>query len=92
MIGSDPRQTGPGALDPDNLAKPRPEAPFDLTGTWAFRGEDDYRANYGPTNLNRTLSSPPRAKTTYEEYLAHAREGGASGNPRRSVTRQACPA
>jgi hypothetical protein len=24
----------PGALDPENLAKPRAKAPFDLTGTW----------------------------------------------------------
>jgi hypothetical protein len=24
----------PGALDPDNLAKPRPKPPFDMTGTW----------------------------------------------------------
>ena len=46
MVGTDPRQTGPGALDPDNLAKSRPAA-FDLTGTWEFRGEDDYRPMYG---------------------------------------------
>lgn len=24
----------PGALDPDNLAKPRPKPPFDMTGNW----------------------------------------------------------
>ncbi len=26
----------PGALDRDNLSKPRPKPPFDLTGTWSF--------------------------------------------------------
>ena len=31
-------ELGPGALDPENLAKPRPAPPFDLTGVWAFRG------------------------------------------------------
>ena len=24
----------PGALSPENLNKPRPKAPFDVTGTW----------------------------------------------------------
>ena len=27
-----------GALAPANLKKPRPEAPFDLTGTWQHDG------------------------------------------------------
>ena len=45
--GETPGADIPGALDPDNLAKPRPAAPFDLTGLWQFRGEDEYRANYG---------------------------------------------
>ena len=27
-----------GALAPANLAKPRPRAPFDLTGTWQHDG------------------------------------------------------
>jgi hypothetical protein len=30
-----------GALAPANLSKPRPKAPFDLTGTW----QHDGRAN-----------------------------------------------
>jgi len=29
----------PGALAPDNLAKERPAAPFDITGTWYINGE-----------------------------------------------------
>ena len=36
----------PGALDPENLAIDRPAA-FDLSGVWQFRGEEEYRANYG---------------------------------------------
>ena len=40
LIGNSPRQTGAGALDPENLGKIRPSTPFDLTGTWTFRGED----------------------------------------------------
>ncbi|SVD98664.1 uncharacterized protein METZ01_LOCUS451518, partial [marine metagenome] len=35
------------ALDPENLSKIRPPEPFDLTGVWQFRGEEEWRANYG---------------------------------------------
>ena len=37
----------PGALAPANLKKPRPKAPFDLTGTWFVdlsRGFDTWRS------------------------------------------------
>lgn len=81
MIGRDPRQTGPGALDPDNLAKPRPKAPFDLTGTWAFRGEEDYRANYGSYEFKPGPEFTDKGLALYEEYLAHAREGRRFGEP-----------
>ena len=30
-----------GVLAPANIAKPRPKAPFDLTGTWLHGGESD---------------------------------------------------
>jgi hypothetical protein len=30
-----------GALAPANIAKPRPKAPFDLTGTWLHGGGPD---------------------------------------------------
>ena len=30
-----------GALAPANLAKPRPKAPFDLTGAWLHAGGDE---------------------------------------------------
>jgi hypothetical protein len=37
----------PGALDPEHLAKPWPKPPFDMTGTWEFRGEVAEQAHYG---------------------------------------------
>jgi hypothetical protein len=30
----------PSALSPANIAKPRPKAPFDLTGTWQHDGRE----------------------------------------------------
>jgi hypothetical protein len=44
-----------GALAPANIAKPRPKAPFDLTGVWLHGG--------GPDNGFR-FSPPPGAKLT----------------------------
>ena len=49
------RQTGPGALDPDHLAKDWPDrCRFDLTGNWAFRGENEWRPNYGVIRIQAT--------------------------------------
>ncbi len=81
VVGTDPRQTGPGALDPDHLAKPWPKAPFDLTGTWAFRGEEDYRANYGSYEFKPHPEFTEKGKKTYAEYLGHARAGRRFGEP-----------
>ena len=81
LVGDDPRQTGPGALDPDNLAKPRPPAPFDLTGTWAFRGEEEYRANYGSYEFKPHPEFTERGSKTYAEYLAYARAGRRYAEP-----------
>ncbi len=75
LIGDDPRQTGAGALDPDNLAKPRPAAPFDLTGTWAFRGEEAYRANYGSYEFKPHPEFTEEGQRIYTEYLGYARAG-----------------
>lgn len=75
LIGSDPRQTGPGALDPDHLAKGRPAAPFDLTGTWAFRGEEEWRANYGSYEFKPHPEFTEKGEKTYAEYLSYARSG-----------------
>jgi hypothetical protein len=40
-----PPPTRPGALSPENLAKPRPAAPFNLTGTWQheLRGPQSWK-------------------------------------------------
>lgn len=75
MVGSLPVQTGPGALDADNLAKPRPAPPFDLTGTWEFRGETEYTANYGWYEFKPHPQFTPKAQATYDEFLTYAREG-----------------
>lgn len=75
MVGNLPQQTGPGALDPDNLAKPRPQPPFDLTGTWEFRGETEYTANYGWYEFKPHPEFTEKAQKTYDEYLGYAREG-----------------
>lgn len=75
MIGELPIQTSAGALDPENLAKPRPEPPFDLTGTWEFRGEASYTANYGWYEFKPHPKFTPKAQETYDRYLSFAREG-----------------
>ena len=81
LIGNNPRQTGPGALDPDHLAKDWPEPPFDLTGTWAFRGEEEWRANYGSYEFKPHPEFTAKGKATYAEYLEHARAGRRFGEP-----------
>lgn len=75
VVGNDPRQTGPGALDRDNLAKPRPKAPFDLTGTWAFRGEEEFRANYGSYEFKPHPKWTAKGQKIYDEYQSFARAG-----------------
>ena len=75
MVGSDPRQTGPGALDPEHLAKDWPEAPFDLTGTWAFRGEQDWGANYGVYEFKPHPQWTEKGQQIYDEYQAYAKAG-----------------
>jgi len=81
LINEDPRQTGPGALDPDHLAGPWPKAPFDLTGTWAFRGEEEYRANYGSYEFKPHPPLTEKGQAFYDEYVAHARAGERYGEP-----------
>lgn len=75
MVGNLPVQTGPGALDPENLAKPRPEAPFDVTGTWEFRGEPEFMPNYGWYEFKPHPEFTAKGKETYARYLSFAREG-----------------
>jgi hypothetical protein len=81
MVGSDPRQTGPGALDPDHLAKDWPEAPFDLTGTWAFRGEQDWGTNYGVYEFKPHPKWTAKGQQIYDEYQEYAKAGRRYGEP-----------
>ena len=70
-----------GALDPDNLAKDRPPAPFDLTGVWTFRGEEDWRANYGSYEFKPKPKLTPKAQTFLDQYLEASRKGERFGDP-----------
>ena len=81
LVGTNARQTGPGALDPDHLAKDWPEAPFDLTGTWDFRGENEWRANYGSYEFKPHPEWTDKTKKSYEEFLENARAGRRVNEP-----------
>jgi hypothetical protein len=81
IVGNDPRQTGPGALDPEHLAKDWPEAPFDLTGTWAFRGEEEWRANYGSYEFKPHPKWTAKGQELYDEFLENARAGKRGADP-----------
>jgi len=70
-----------GALDPDNLAKERPAPAFDLTGVWQFRGEDDWRANYGSFEFKPKPKLTPKAQAYLDEYKAASEEGVRFGDP-----------
>jgi hypothetical protein len=63
-----PRQLG--ALSPENLAKPRPKAPFDLTGTWQheLRGPQSWK--FVPPTFELT----PEAQIHYDAGRAAAAE------------------
>ncbi len=75
MVGNDPRQTGPGALDREHLARDWPEAAFDLTGTWAFRGEQDWGQNYGVYEFKPHPEWTARGQQIYDEYQDYAKAG-----------------
>lgn len=71
----------PGALDPAHLAREWPEAPFDLTGVWRFRGEDEWRANYGSFEFKPKPQLTPKAQAYLDEYLAATDRGERFGDP-----------
>jgi hypothetical protein len=76
MTGSRVRAgTVAGALDPEHLAKGWPEPAFDLTGTWAFRGEVSEQSNYGAYEFKPHPKLTSKAQSFYEEYIAHAKKG-----------------
>ncbi|MDE0004343.1 MAG: DUF6152 family protein [Rhodospirillaceae bacterium] len=71
----------PGALDPDNLARERPPAPFDLTGVWQFRGEDEWRANYGSFEFKPKPELTPKAQAYLDAYIEASNRGERFGDP-----------
>ena len=81
MVGSDPRQTGPGALDPDHLAKDWPEPAFDLTGNWAFRGEQNWGQNYGVYEFKPHPTWTAKGQQIYDEYQEYAKAGRRFSEP-----------
>ena len=81
MIGNDPRQTGPGALDPDHLAQDWPEPAFDLTGNWALRGEQDWGQNYGVYEFKPHPTWTAKGQQIYDEYQEYAKAGRRFSEP-----------
>ena len=71
----------PGALDPENLAEERPPAPFDLTGVWRYRGEDEWRPNYGSFEFKPKPRLTPKAQKFFDEYIEASEEGVRYGDP-----------
>ena len=60
----------PGALDPANLAKPRPKPPFDLTGTWFVDLHEGF---------NKFMFGPP-----YPEFFEEGRKALEEGSAARA--------
>lgn len=71
----------PGVLDAENLARPRPKPPFDLTGTWAFRGEGSEQAHYGRYEFKPHPEFTAKGQRIYDEYLSYARKGERYAEP-----------
>jgi hypothetical protein len=62
-------EVGLGALDPDNLAAPRPAPAFDLTGVWAFRRYAGADADvHGHFNFLPLPTFTPKGQAFYDEF------------------------
>jgi hypothetical protein len=70
-----------GALDAENLAKPRPKPGFDITGTWAFRGEREVQANYGTYEFKPHPKWTTKGQGIYDEYQSFAQKGERYAEP-----------
>jgi len=70
-----------GALDAENLAKARPKPPFNLTGTWAFRGESSEQPHYGRYEFKPHPEFTQKGKDTYADYLSYATQGERYAEP-----------
>jgi hypothetical protein len=63
----------PSALAPDNLAKPRPAPPFNLTGNWFIDNTPAVQGwLFGPAAIPKLL---PDAQKHRDAYLKAAAEG-----------------
>src|SRR6187401_2447500 len=74
-----------GALAPGNLSKPRPKAPFDLTGVWLHGGGTDNRWQFSPP---AGFKLTPEAQVHYDA----ARKAQAEGKVYRDDIGQCWPA
>lgn len=70
-----------GALDPENLSQKRPSAAFDLTGVWQFRGEDEWRANYGSFEFKPSPEFTAKGKEFHDAYMEASKKGERYGDP-----------
>src|SRR5688572_20915754 len=74
--GAAPAQQGPAeplsALAPENLAKPRPKAPFDLTGNWFIQGGVQGWLFGRTPNVLPKLT--PAAQKHFDAYAAATKE------------------
>src|SRR5262245_52159778 len=61
-----------GALAPANIAKPRPKAPFDLTGTWLHGGGQDNNFRFSPP---AGFKLTPAAQKHYDASAAARAQG-----------------
>lgn len=64
-----------GALDPGNLDKERSDASFDLTGVWQYRGEDQWRANYGSYEFKPKPEFTTKGQMFFDAYQEAAARG-----------------
>ena len=75
-----------GVFEKENLEKPRPKAPWDMTGTWTMKNQPET----GGFNFTPLPKFKPPAQKIYEEYLKATAEGnrsrGAEASGRVSVT------
>ena len=61
-----------GALAPANIAKPRPKAPFDITGTWLHGGGQNNSFRFQPP---AGFKLTPEAQVHYDAAQKAAKEG-----------------
>ena len=83
MAAGDGSATGrtPGALDPEQLANEHAPVPFDLTGVWQYRGEEQWRANYGSFEFKPSPEFTAKGKAYHGAYMAAASQGERFDDP-----------